>query len=168
MMRYRMARWPAMAALVLALLGGVAMAWAAARPTVQEMAEGLTCQCGCGLTVANCNHPTCGFSVPMRAEIAAMIKRGMSREEILQSFRRKYGEKILSAPTTQGFNLLAWVMPYVMVGAGVLLIGIAVSRWHRGDEPSGGPPEKAGGGRADDKFDSDLRRKLESDLRRQL
>jgi cytochrome c-type biogenesis protein CcmH/NrfF len=168
MMRYRMARWPAMAALVLALLGGVAMAWAAARPTVQEMAEGLTCQCGCGLTVANCNHPTCGFSVPMRTEIAAMIKRGMSREEILQSFRRKYGEKILSAPTTQGFNLLAWVMPYVMVGAGVLLIGFAVSRWHRGEESSGTPPEKAGGGRADDKFDSDLRRKLESDLRRQL
>ena len=37
--------------------------------TVDDVSQGLTCQCGCGLTVANCNMPTCGFSVPMRGEI---------------------------------------------------------------------------------------------------
>ncbi|MGC1191918.1 MAG: hypothetical protein WA861_15095, partial [Candidatus Binatus sp.] len=42
-------------------------------PTNSQVSEGLTCQCGCGLTVANCNMPTCGFSVPMRAEIDRMI-----------------------------------------------------------------------------------------------
>jgi hypothetical protein len=36
---------------------------AAAPASGQEIAEALTCQCGCGLTVANCNHPNCSFSV---------------------------------------------------------------------------------------------------------
>jgi cytochrome c-type biogenesis protein CcmH len=166
--RYRTAAWLITAVLALTLLSGAALVGAAARPTVQGVAEGLTCQCGCGLTVANCNHPNCGFSVPMRAKIAAMIDRGMTREQILQFFRHKYGEKILSAPTARGFNLLAWVMPYVMVGAGVLLIGIAVSRWHRDDDSPGGPPEQPNGGPAHDEFDDGLRQKLENDLRRQL
>ncbi|MGA9722867.1 MAG: hypothetical protein WBQ86_10450, partial [Candidatus Binatus sp.] len=37
--------------------------------TTAQVYEGLTCQCGCGLTVANCNMPTCAFAVPMRREI---------------------------------------------------------------------------------------------------
>ncbi len=45
--------------------------------TMQEVSEGLTCQCGCGLTVANCNHPTCPFAVPLRTQIDGMIKAGM-------------------------------------------------------------------------------------------
>ncbi len=40
-----------------------------------------------------------------------------------------YGEKILSAPTTEGFNLLAWLMPFGAIVAGCgLLFGVA-SRW---------------------------------------
>src|SRR3984893_8420007 len=80
----------------------------AAAPTVglQEVAEALTCQCGCGLTVANCNHPNCEFSVPVREKIDTMLAHGMGRIEIIAYFRSQYGEKILSAPTTQGFNIL--------------------------------------------------------------
>ncbi|HXR36385.1 MAG TPA: cytochrome c-type biogenesis protein CcmH, partial [Candidatus Binataceae bacterium] len=109
----------AMLLLLAAAWGGTVIA-AAAPPqtTVQVVGEGLTCQCGCGLTVANCNHPSCGFAVPTRDEIAGMINKGMTRVQILQSFMNRYGEKVLSAPTAEGFNLLAWVIPYVAVGAG--------------------------------------------------
>jgi cytochrome c-type biogenesis protein CcmH len=167
MIHYRMARLSATLVLVLAFAGAAAVA-ASARPTIQEVGEGLTCQCGCGLTVANCNHPTCGFAIPTRGEIAGMIGSGFTRLQILQSFRAKYGEKVLSAPTTQGFNLLAWVMPYVMVGAGVLLIVVAVTRWRRPPEslaaPSDRPAIAAGGA----ELQADLRQRLERDLRRQL
>jgi cytochrome c-type biogenesis protein CcmH len=155
--------------LVILALSLATWATAAAGPpaTVQDVAEGLTCQCGCGLTVANCNHPNCGFSVPMRGEIAAMLRKGMSRIEILDAFRHKYGEKILSAPTTQGFNLLAWVIPYVAVGAGMLLILIAVIRWQRPDAVEGGPERQAGVS-AVSQFDPGLRQQLERELKRQL
>jgi cytochrome c-type biogenesis protein CcmH len=154
---------------VILALSLAAWATAAAGPstTVQDVAEGLTCQCGCGLTVANCNHPNCGFSVPMRGEIAGMIRKGMSRIEILDAFRHKYGEKILSAPTTQGFNLLAWIIPYVAVGAGFLLILIAVARWQKPDATEAGSERQARGS-AVSQFDPGLRQQLERDLKRQL
>src|SRR5271163_4563213 len=79
---------------------------AAAKTTLQAVSEGLTCQCGCGLTIANCAHPTCGFAIPTRKELQLLIDKGMSRDAILISMRQKYGEKILSAPTTEGFNIL--------------------------------------------------------------
>jgi cytochrome c-type biogenesis protein CcmH len=90
---------------------------AAPSVSVQQISEGLTCQCGCGLTVANCNHPNCEFSVPVRDQIDVMLKRGMSGPQVIAYFRGKYGEKILSAPTTQGFNLLAWIMPFAAIPA---------------------------------------------------
>jgi cytochrome c-type biogenesis protein CcmH len=166
-MRYPGAPLIALAALILALSASVASVGAVpAKTSVQEVGEGLTCQCGCGLTVANCNHPSCAFAVPLRGEIAEMIKRGMSRLQIIQSFRQKYGEKVLSAPTTEGFNLLAWVMPYVAVGAGMLLIMIAVARWHKPGDGSDTPPPSAAPGAGN--FDAGLRQRLERDLRRQI
>ncbi len=98
-----------------------------AAPTVsmQQVSEGLTCQCGCGLTVANCNHPNCEFSVPVRDQIDGMIGRGMNGPQVIAYFRGKYGEKILSAPTTQGFNLLAWVMPFAAIVAGGALVAFS-------------------------------------------
>src|SRR5713226_8669673 len=99
---------------LIVVVGAVAFALpivgtAASTASRQEVSEGLTCQCGCGLTVANCNHPNCEFSVPVREKIDAMLGRGLSGPQVIAYFRGKYGEKILSAPTTQGFNLLAWI-----------------------------------------------------------
>ncbi|HKD68091.1 MAG TPA: cytochrome c-type biogenesis protein CcmH [Candidatus Binataceae bacterium] len=166
MMRIRLALMLVMFAVVLSALAPGASG-APARTTVQEVGEGLTCQCGCGLTVANCNHPSCGFAIPTRGEIAAMIQKGMSRAQILAEFRHKYGEKVLSAPTTEGFNLLAWVIPYVAVGAGMVLVLIAVARWRRREDEGAGAA-KAPAAVSGDQFDAGLRQRLERDLRRQL
>jgi cytochrome c-type biogenesis protein CcmH len=127
------------------------------RPTLDDVSDGLTCQCGCGLTVANCNHPQCEFSVPVRTQIEAMISRDMSRGEILASFRAKYGEKILSAPTLTGFNLAAWVTPFAAVLAGGGLIMWLFGRW-RSERPPSSPRDAAAS-------DSALRERLESEIK---
>lgn len=152
---------------MLLLLGAAVsplLARAAARLSVDAVAEGLTCQCGCGLTVANCNHPQCEFSVPVRTQIEEMIGRRMTRAGIIATFRTKYGEKILSAPTTEGFNLLAWLMPFgaLMAGCGLLLT--VAGRWRR----TAG--EGAASARIDlgASFDPDLRARLESEIRENL
>jgi len=139
----------------------------AAAPSRQEIAEALTCQCGCGLTVANCNHPNCSFSVPMRQRIDTMLAHGMGRAQIIAYFRKQYGEKILSAPTTQGFNLLAWTMPFVALVVGGGLVVLMMGRW-RGGPPSAPPaPDDSSPGASDksDKFDPALRERLERELR---
>lgn len=130
--------------------------------TTAQVSEGLTCQCGCGLTVANCNMPTCGFSVPIRAEIDGMIRKGMSRAQILAFYRHKYGEKVLSAPTAEGFNLLAWTMPFIALVLGAGLMALAVRRW-RSNPPSA--PSDLKPASEPSSFDPELRRRLENELK---
>jgi cytochrome c-type biogenesis protein CcmH/NrfF len=134
---------------------------AAAKISVDTVSEGLTCQCGCGLTVANCNHPQCEFSVPVREQIERMINRGMTRPQIIANFRIKYGEKILSAPTTEGFNLLAWLMPFGAIIAGCGLLLVVAGRWRtaaRAPKQPVAPTDDAG-------FDAQLRQCLENEIK---
>jgi cytochrome c-type biogenesis protein CcmH len=108
-----------------------ATAYAAPVVTTQEVEEALTCQCSCGLTVHSCNHLECGFGIPAKQEIAHLMSEGKSIAEILSQFTAKYGEKILSAPTTSGFNLLAWITPFFTVLVGGLLVVLVAIRWNR-------------------------------------
>lgn len=146
----------------------------ALRPTVSEVAQGLTCQCGCGLTVANCNMPTCSFSVPARDRIERMIAQGKSSPDIIAFFRHQYGEKVLSSPTTQGFNILAWTMPFIALAIGGVFIAATARRWHRAkDAPESGQNARQNGGQdasqsdapPSDDFDPELRKELEGELR---
>ncbi|MGH7934726.1 MAG: cytochrome c-type biogenesis protein CcmH [Candidatus Binataceae bacterium] len=153
----------------------MAHAAAVAKTSEHAVAESLTCQCGCGLTVANCNHPNCEFSVPMRGKIDTMIARGMGRPEIIAFFRKQYGEKILSAPTTQGFNILAWVMPFAAIIAGGGIIAFTVGRWRKASDASsaasGSAPvsgDTAPPAEEPSAYDAELRRKLERELKERL
>jgi cytochrome c-type biogenesis protein CcmH len=107
-------------------LGSVA---AAGVVTTKEIEEALTCQCGCGLTVHSCNHLQCGSGIPLKQEVLGLVSQGLSRDEIMIRFRDKYGEKILSSPTTEGFNLTAWVLPFVVVAAGGAALVVTLRRW---------------------------------------
>ena len=135
--------------------------FASETPTNAQVSEGLTCQCGCGLTVANCNMPTCSFSVPMRRDIDRMIGEGKTRAQIIAFYRHQYGEKVLSAPTTEGFNILAWTMPFIALALGGGLMVIAVGRWH--SHPPSTPSDSKPGAQPAS-FDPELRRKLEKEL----
>jgi len=98
-------------------------------PSFQDLEEGLTCQCGCGLTVHSCNHLQCDSATPLRVEIRAQMDTGKDKDAILAYFADKYGEKILSAPKAQGFNILAWVTPFIIVGLGGAFVGVTMLRW---------------------------------------
>ena len=102
---------------------------AAVNPT--EVEESLTCQCSCGLTVHSCNHLQCSFAVPAKHTIAEQVGQGTSKEVILQSFVVKYGEKVLSAPTTTGFNLAAWITPFLALIVGGIAVSLVSLRWSR-------------------------------------
>ncbi len=96
--------------------------------TVSEVEKYLMCTCGCTMPLYTCE---CQKSEEMRANIQQMIKNGQTREQIIEAYVAKYGEKILSAPTREGFNLLAWVMPFLAVIVVGSILMTAVKRWSR-------------------------------------
>jgi cytochrome c-type biogenesis protein CcmH/NrfF len=116
-------------AIVAGLLLAVAVEGQA--PSFQEIEESLTCQCGCGLTVHSCNHLQCPSALPLREEIRAQLALGLGKDAILAHFSDKYGEKILSSPTTTGFNLAAWIMPFFAVSLGAIFVVFTLLRWRR-------------------------------------
>ncbi len=117
--------------LALVLNVGTAAVSVANEPSFQHIEESLTCQCGCGLTVHSCNHLQCPSAIPLRQEVRQQMAESKGEDGILAHFAEKYGEKILSSPTTTGFNLAAWVMPFVVVGIGALVVGFTLLRWRR-------------------------------------
>ncbi len=149
--------------LTLALLPALTPRPAAATEATQYQIEtDLTCQCGCGLTVHSCNHLNCGSGIPLKKEIAEQIATGKSREEILSYFQTKYGEKILSAPTTRGFNLAAWTVPFIAIALGLVVVGLVLTRWRRESAAPGGAAGEPSP--ASMNVDPEIRARLEREL----
>jgi cytochrome c-type biogenesis protein CcmH/NrfF len=59
------------------------------------------------------------------------MDRGDSDKVILAGFVTKYGPTVLSAPTTTGFNRVAWIMPVVIFFAGLAGVTLVVVAWKR-------------------------------------
>jgi cytochrome c-type biogenesis protein CcmH len=97
----------------------------------KDVEERLACQCGCGLTVHTCNHLQCSFAVPVREDIRRSLTAGQTEDEIIARYVAEYGEKVLSAPTREGFNLLAWWGPYAALAVGALGLATFLGRLRR-------------------------------------
>ena len=92
----------------------------------------LMCMCGCNQILVECNHVGCSYSDRMRKELQAAIDRGDNDDLILQGFVQNYGNTVLSAPTSKGFNRVAWIMPVVIFFAALAAVVAVVRAWkHR-------------------------------------
>jgi cytochrome c-type biogenesis protein CcmH len=147
----------ALAALATLVLGGAfSPGPLAAELTPQEKVETrLMCYCGCSdLTVRACS---CGTAADIKQDIARRLADGQTADEVEAAYVKKFGEQIRSAPTTSGFDLLAWVTPFVVILAGGGFIIHLTRRWRgRAAQPA------AHGKRAAPAFDS---RRLSADDR---
>lgn len=125
-----MKRW--LAGLVLSLLLTLfAASPVMAAPTVDDVAQKLICQCGCTAVLNNCTHAECTSRETMLGIVKQKIAQGQSADQIVQSFVSQYGEKVLSEPPKSGFNLTAWLTPFISLAAGGVIIYLALKRWLR-------------------------------------
>ncbi len=102
-----------------------------ANANVRRIGEQLMCQCGCGATVTSCNMISCHFSDPVRVKILTLVNAGKSDPEIIDSFVKEYGKVILVKPPSEGFDLMAWVMPFVGLAFGMLVLWYVIRRFSR-------------------------------------
>jgi len=92
----------------------------------------MMCTCGCAQILGECNHVGCTSSTAELQELRTGIAAGQSDKEILDSFVAKYGAVVLAAPTTQGFDLVAWIAPFAVFAAALLGTILLVRRWSVG------------------------------------
>jgi len=111
---------------------------------VKDIEEKIRCTCGCNLSVYTCRTTDfeCTVSPAMHQVVLKRLAAGMTEAQVLASFQKQYGDMIFMEPPKHGFNLLAYVMPFVGLAVGLGLVTGIVRRWfHRGGAP--GAPEAA-------------------------
>ncbi len=95
-------------------------------PDVTRVGSKLACRCGgCRNTVANCPMLHCSSADPMRRRIHDMKARGLSDTDVVNTIVREEGVVALAAPPAEGFGLITWVVPPI-----VLLLGFFVYSWY--------------------------------------
>ncbi len=99
----------------------------------QKIGHKLMCICSCNQILLECNHVGCTRSEQMRGELLEATDRGDNDDLTMQSFVQKYGPTVIAAPTVTGFNIVAWVMPFLVLLAGTGLAIYVVRNWR--DQP---------------------------------
>jgi cytochrome c-type biogenesis protein CcmH/NrfF len=89
----------------------------------------LMCTCGCNQLLGECNHVGCPDSPRELDELRAAIASGLSDKQILDGFALKYGATVLAAPTTKGFDLIAWIAPFAVFAAALMGTFLLIRRW---------------------------------------
>lgn len=102
----------------------------------KDLGHRMMCTCGCGQILLECNHVGCQSSDKMRNQLQAALDKGDNDDLILQGFVQEYGPTVIAAPTTTGFNKVAWIMPFVALAAGIAFVTWVVRAWKNRPEPA--------------------------------
>lgn len=86
---------------------------------VNEIAKELWCPLCSGVRLDACELKACE---QMRDMIAEQLAEGQGKQEIKDYFIAQYGPQVLGEPPLEGFNWLAWILPFAaLIGGGVFV-----------------------------------------------
>jgi len=140
----------ALCALAAALVAG----GAAAAPSPSDLEAELVCPV-CGTTLDQSDAPV---ALRMKRYIRERLAAGASEAQIKAELVDQFGPGVLAEPPKSGFDLLAWLVPFAVLVAGAVGVGLVVWAWsRRRGEADTGPPAA---------LDPELERRVDAELRR--
>jgi cytochrome c-type biogenesis protein CcmH len=141
-------------AVLVALVLLAALPVAASAYTVNDVARQVRCPtCNTPLDVSNAP-----VAIDMKRYIAEKRDAGWTQQEVIDGLVDEFGRGVLATPPKSGFDLIAWIVPGIVVLLGLGAIPILTRAWARRPRPdaaASGPPPT----------DEEARR-LEEELRR--
>jgi cytochrome c-type biogenesis protein CcmH/NrfF len=79
-----------------------------------------------GVTLHECPSSE---AIELRDRIAGWLAAGWSEEAVMSELERQFGPSIRARPSTEGAGLVAWLVPILIAGGGLLLVGFLVRSW---------------------------------------
>jgi len=113
-----------LAAAVLAVAGTAA---AASPPNAADLEAEIVCPV-CETTLDQSNAPV---AERMKLYIRERIAAGDSEGEIKDALVAEFGPAVLATPRKSGFGLLAWLLPLVAIGVGIVVVALLARSWSR-------------------------------------
>src|SRR5262249_51710278 len=125
--------WVALVAALALVVAAPALA-SEQHPTQSEMEAELVCPTG---------HTTLDLSDSPAAQdikdyVAKRIAEGATKSQIKSELVAQLGPSVLAVPRTHGFDLLAWLLPFLGVAVGAVVLGAAAWYWSRNRSADGG------------------------------
>ncbi len=124
----------------------------------RQIEDDIMCMCGCRAPMGSCPmRPNCSHYDEQALQVKNLLAEGKDRDAVLAAFVQQHGSQaVLTAPIDQGFNRLAWALPYAV---GVMMLGaivVTARRWAR--RPGVAPQdEQPIDPTLDDRVDDELR-----------
>ena len=127
----------------------------------RALEDRIMCMCGCRQPMGSCQmRPNCGHYDEQAAKVKAYIAEGKDYDDVVNAFVAEYeSQAVLAAPLDEGFNRLAWAVPYAIGATGLLLAGFVAVRWSRRSRAAEATPAAAHAS------DDPLASRLEDELR---
>jgi cytochrome c-type biogenesis protein CcmH len=120
--------------------------------TVNEVAREVRCPtCDTPLDVSSAP-----VAVDMKQYIAQRIDAGWEKDRIIDGLVDEFGQGVLATPPKSGFDLVAWLVPALVVALGLAAIPVIARTWARPAAQEPTPPEPS----------AEESRRLEEELRR--
>ena len=105
-------------------------------PVLEEKARQVASELRCPVCQGNSIQDSPSeLAQEMKGVVRDQLASGKSPDEVKAYFVAKYGEWILLEPKASGFNLVAYLLPVVMIAVGGLVIWRAVAKWTSAAEP---------------------------------
>lgn len=112
--------------LVVAGAGGTAAA-AAPRASLTQIENDVMCVI-CHESLALSQSPQ---AMQEREYIRSLIAQGKTRRQIENDLVQQYGPAVLALPPAQGFNLLVYIVPPLLLGFGLVVLALTIPKWRR-------------------------------------
>jgi cytochrome c-type biogenesis protein CcmH len=100
----------------------------ALQKAARELNDRIMCPICPGQTIAQSNN---GTSAQMRDLVLKKLRQGETKEEILQYFESRYGERAMAKPHKKGLNLMLWFLPFLLVALLVIGIYYLIQHWSK-------------------------------------
>jgi cytochrome c-type biogenesis protein CcmH len=140
-----------------ALGTGSALA-AAPRTSLNAVEDDIMCP-SCHEPLALAQSPQ---AIAERNFIRTLVAKGETKAQIERDLVAQYGNAVLAKPPAHGFNLTVYVLPPLLLLAGLVMLGLTLPRWRRRARAAADAPLAAAGPQLSD---ADARR-LDEDLAR--
>lgn len=145
-------------ALGLVIAAGAFAQSAEPQTTLPDVEDEVMCPvCGTTLELAS-DSPQ---AIDERELIRNLIAEGMTKEQIKDELVSEFGPEVLATPSTQGFDLAAWIVPGIAVLAGAVVAFVGLRRWRgafRSQSDRKAPPDSPLADEDRERLDEDLKR----------
>ena len=123
----------------------------------KQLTQELWCPICNGIRLDVCEQKVCE---QMREQIAIDLEAGKTTEQIKQEFIEFYGPSVLGEPPREGFSLLAWIVPVLLLVGGLADIVVLTRRWTRKPAPTAVPSAVPGTSQPEDPYLARVNREL--------